>query len=422
LHGSASVPGDKSISHRALLFGAIAEGEGIVHNWLPAEDCQATLKAMRALGVKVEQPSSTELVVHGQGLRGLQPPNAPIDCQGSGTTMRLLAGILAGQQFVSTLDGHAGLRQRPMERVATPLREMGAAVETDGGRPPLTIRGGDLQGIDYPLPVASAQVKSAILLAALYAQGQTIVRQPGPARDHTERMLQAQGADLAIQDNVVTVTPRPQPLAPCSLTIPADFSSAAFLLVAALLVPDASLVLDRIGVNPTRTGLIDVLSGMGADIVWLNQAEQAGEPVADLLVRSSRLQAADVGGETVVRMIDEFPILAVASTQAVGQTQVRDAHELRVKESDRIAAVATELRAMGASIVEHDDGFVVHGPTRLHGAHVHSHGDHRLAMGLAVAGLIAEGETVVEGAEVIADSFPGFVNVMLTLGAELKEE
>jgi len=416
------VPGDKSISHRALLLGAIAEGESIVHNWLPAADCQATLKAMRALGVTAEQPSLTELVVHGRGLRGLQPPNAPIDCQGSGTTMRLLAGILAGQQFVSTLDGHAGLRRRPMERVAIPLREMGAAVETDGGRPPLTITGGDLRGIDYLLPVASAQVKSAILLAALYAQGHTIVRQPGPARDHSERMLRAQGADLAIQDNVVTVTPHPQPLAPCSLTIPADFSSAAFPLMAALLVPDANLVLEGIGVNPTRTGLLDVLSGMGAEIVWLNQAEQAGEPVADLMVRSSRLQAAEVGGETVVRMIDEFPILAVAATQAEGQTQVRDAHELRVKESDRIAAVATELRAMGASIAERDDGFVVHGPTRLHGAHVHSHGDHRLAMGLAVAGLIAAGETVVEGAEVIADSFPGFVNLMLTLGAELKEE
>jgi 3-phosphoshikimate 1-carboxyvinyltransferase len=416
------VPGDKSISHRALLFGAIAEGESIVHNWLPAADCQATLKAMRALGVKVEQPSLTELVVHGRGLRGLQPPNASIDCQGSGTTMRLLAGILAGQQFVSTLDGHAGLRRRPMERVAIPLREMGAAVETDRGRPPLTITGGDLRGIDYHLPVASAQIKSAILLAALYAQGQTVVHQPGPARDHTERMLRAQGADLAIQDNVVTVTPRPQPLAACLLTIPADFSSAAFPLMAALLVPDASLVLEGIGVNPTRTGLLDVLSGMGADIVWLNQAEQAGEPVADLMVRSSRLQAAEVGGETVVRMIDEFPILAVAATQAEGQTQVREAHELRVKESDRIAAVATELRAMGASIAEQDDGFVVHGPTRLHGAHVHSHGDHRLAMGLAVAGLIAAGETVVEGAEVIADSFPGFVNLMLTLGAELKEE
>jgi 3-phosphoshikimate 1-carboxyvinyltransferase len=442
LHGTTTVPGDKSISHRALLLGAIAQGISTVRNWLPAADCRATLNAVRALGVVVEQLSPTELLVHGVGLHGLSSPSTPIDCQGSGTTMRLLAGLLAGQPFTSTLDGHAGLRRRPMERVAVPLREMGAKVETRQGCPPLTIAGGRLRGIDYYLPVASAQVKSAILLAGLYARGQTIVRQPGPARDHTERMLKAQGVDLQGQDNVITLFPGPprpaapprarrergrgpgsrdgQPLAPCSLTIPADFSSAAFPLVAALLVPKSNLVLEGVGINPTRTGLLDVLRRMGAEIVLLNVSESGGEPVADLMLRSSRLQGVEVGGQTVVRMIDEFPIFTVAATQAQGETLVRDARELRVKETDRIAAIVAELQALGASIEERDDGFIVQGPTRLRGALVQSHGDHRLAMAMIVAGLVADGETVVEGTDVIADSFPGFVELMRGLGAEIE--
>jgi 3-phosphoshikimate 1-carboxyvinyltransferase len=416
------MPGDKSISHRALLLGGIAEGVSTIRNWLPAADCQATLHAMRALGVRVDQLGPTELVVHGVGLRGLGRPSAPIDCQGSGTTLRLLAGILAGQPFTSTLDGHAGLRRRPMERVAVPLRQMGAQVEAHDGRPPLTVTGGNLRGIDYHLPVASAQVKSAILLAGLYADGRTVVHQPGPARDHTERMLSAQGARIALQGNAIALTPGSQPLAPCSLSVPADFSSAAFPVAAALLVPDADLILEGVGVNPTRTGLLDVLHGMGAEIVRLNQAEQAGEPVADLRVRPARLRGAEVSGDCVVRMIDEFPILAVAATQAEGDTIVRDAGELRVKESDRIAAAVTELRALGATIEERDDGFLVTGPTRLRGALVQSHGDHRLAMALAVAGMVADGETIVEGAEVIADSFPGFASLMRALGAQVREE
>jgi 3-phosphoshikimate 1-carboxyvinyltransferase len=421
LHGTTSVPGDKSISHRALLLGAIAQGGSTVRNWLPAADCQATLNAVRALGVVVEQPSPTELLVHGVGLRGVNPASTPIDCQGSGTTMRLLAGILAGQPFTSTLDGHAGLRRRPMGRVAIPLREMGAQIETRQGCPPLIITGGRLRGIDYHLPVASAQVKSAILLAGLYAEGQTVVRQPGPARDHTERMLKAQGVDLQVQDNIITLSPNsPQPPAPSSLTIPADFSSAAFPLVAALLVSSSNLVLKGIGINPTRTGLLDVLRHMGAEIVELNTSESGGESVADLMLRSSGLQGIEVSGETVVRMIDEFPIFAVAATHAQGETLVRDARELRVKETDRIAAIVAELRALGASIDERDDGFIVQGPTRLHGALVQSHGDHRLAMAMIVAGLIADGETVVEGIDVIADSFPGFVDLMRGLGAEIE--
>jgi 3-phosphoshikimate 1-carboxyvinyltransferase len=420
LRGSVTVPGDKSITHRALLMGAVAQGVSTVRNWLPAADCQATLNALRALRVDVEQISPTELLVNGVGLRGFRPPAAPIDCQGSGTTMRLLAGILAGQSFASTLDGHAGLRRRPMERVAVPLREMGAEVVTRDGCPPLTVAGGQLRGIEYQLPVASAQVKSAILLAGLYAEGQTVVRQPGPSRDHTERMLRAQGVSIESGDDTITLTPDARPLAPISLTVPADFSSAAFPLVAALLVGVGEVTLEGVGVNSTRTGLLDVLDEMGAEITWLNQTEQGGEPAADLMVRSSELRGVEVGGELVVRMIDEFPILAVAATQARGETLVRDARELRVKETDRIASVVAELRALGAPIQEQDDGFVVEGPIPLRGARVHSHGDHRLAMALVIAGLIAERETVVEGADVIADSFPDFVSLMQELGAEIE--
>ncbi len=423
LRGTATAPGDKSISHRALLLSAIAQGKSEVYGWLPAADCQATLNAVRTMGVVVEQRAPGHLLVHGRGLRGLHPPGAQavLDCQGSGTTMRLLAGILAGYPAVSVLDGHAGLRRRPMERVAVPLRLMGAQVETTNGCPPITIRGGALRAIEYVMPVASAQVKSAILLAGLYAEGETVVRQPGPARDHTERMLCAQGVNIVQFDNAVRLIPSERPLAPLRLTVPADFSSAAFMLVAALLVPNSEVLLRQTNVNPTRTGLLDVLQAMGAHIQVGKVEEQGGEPVADLLVRATTLQAGQVAGELVVRMIDEFPIFAVAATQAYGSTVVRDAHELRVKESDRIAAVVTELRKMGARIEEQSDGFIVEGPATLQGAHVDSHGDHRLAMALVVAGLIARGETVVHGCEVIGDSFPDFVPMMRRLGANVEE-
>ena len=421
LRGSATVPGDKSISHRALLLGAIAQGRSQVSGWLPAADCQATLNAVRAMGIVVEQRTPTELVVHGRGLHGLRPPGVdmPLDCQGSGTTMRLLAGLLAGYPMTSVLDGHWGLRRRPMERVAAPLRLMGAAVETLDGRPPITITGGHLHGIDYAMPVASAQVKSAILLAGLYAHGDTIVRQPGPARDHTERMLKAQGVQVKQAGNTITVVPDARPLAPWSLEVPADFSSAAFPLVAALLTPGSEVVLQRTNVNPTRTGLLDALAEMGARFELIGQLEQGGESAADLVVRSSRLHGGIVAGDTVVRMIDEFPIFAVTATQADGETVVRDAKELRVKESDRIAAVAAELRKMGAQIEEEPDGFIIEGPVRLQGGHVDSHGDHRLAMALVIAGLIAQGETAVHGCDVIGDSFPGFVELMQRLGAQI---
>ncbi len=432
LGGTVSVPGDKSMSHRALMLGALSEGTHRVEGFLPSGDCLATLECVRSLGVRIEHSDAageTTLVIHGQGLRGLQSPGAALDCQRSGTTMRLLAGILAGQAFNSVLTGDPQLLRRPMRRVTEPLRQMGARIADTGGHGPLLIDGGaQLHGGEHGLAVASAQVKSAVLLAGLYADGPVVVRQPGPARDHTERMLAAQ-----IEPRDATVTPLvydtlgatldPAAIAylrPLDRVIPGDVSSAAFPLVAALLVPESDVLLVGVGVNPTRTGLFDVLRAMGGDIAPVNSRDQGGEPVADLRVRASALSGAEVQGETVVRMIDEFPILAVAATQAAGTTVVRDAAELRVKETDRIATVVAELRKLGARIEPRPDGFVVEGPTALKGAEVDSHGDHRLAMALVVAGLVAEGKTRVFGAERIPDSFPGFVELMEILGARIR--
>jgi len=421
LHGRVSLPGDKSISHRAVLLGALAEGTSRVENFLPAADCQATVRCLRALGVEIETLAPTTLAVHGRGLHGLSPAGAPLDCGGSGTTMRLLAGILAGQPFRSVLTGNDSLRRRPMDRIALPLRVMGAHVETTEGRPPLEITGGPLCPIDYTLPVASAQVKSAILLAGLYARGPTTVREPALSRDHTERMLQAMGAHLTVDGLAVTLHPG-SPLHARDTVIPGDISSAAFLLAAALLLPGSEVVLEGVGVNPTRTGILDVLGGMGAEVVLENPREVGGEPVADLTVRRSRLRATHIGGPLIPRLIDELPLIALVATQAEGVTVVQDAAELRVKESDRIATTVAELRKLGADIEARPDGFVIRGPTPLRGAEVESHGDHRLAMTLTVAGLIARGETVVQDTECIGDSFPGFEETLSYLGARLERE
>lgn len=423
LRGRIRVPGDKSISHRALLLGAIAAGVTRVGNFLPATDCQATLACVRALGIEVERVSERELIVRGRGLHGLREPSDVLDCRGSGTTARLLAGILAGQPFYSVLTGSEQLRRRPMGRVAGPLRRMGATVlGREGGQLlPLTICGGRLRGIDDALPMASAQVKSAILLAGLYAEGPTTVREPGPARDHTERMLRAQGANIEVRGRVVTLHSGGE-LAGLEVAVPGDFSSAAFFIAAACLVPGSELLIEEVGINPTRTGFLEVLRAMGAEVGMENWRERGGEPVADIVVRteggdgSPLLRGVEVGKAIVPRMIDEFPILAVVATQAEGETVVRDAAELRVKEADRIAALVSELRKLGAHIQERPDGFVVEGPTRLVGTRVLSHGDHRLAMSLAVAGLVAAGETIVEGAECISDSFPGFERALRDLG------
>jgi 3-phosphoshikimate 1-carboxyvinyltransferase len=420
LGGTVRVPGDKSISHRAVLFGALAEGTTRVHNFLAANDCRATVRVVRALGVTVEQPAPTELVVHGSGR--LTEPSGPLDCGGSGTTMRLLAGIMAGQPFRSVLTGNAQLLGRPMDRIALPLRQMGATVQGhDGGRlAPLTIRGGHLHGIHYRPPVASGQIKSAVLLAGLFAGGATTVEEPAPSRDHTERMLRAMGAPVRrLSDTAVEI--QAGTLAPLDLMVPGDISSAAFVLAAAAGRPRSVLRVAGLGVNPTRTGLLDVLQAMGVALLFQNVREEHGEPVADVVLEARPLTATTIGGPLIPRLIDELPVLAVLATQAQGTTIVRDAAELRVKETDRIATVATELGRLGALIDPMPDGFLVHGPTPLTGATVHSHGDHRLAMALAVAGALAEGETVVEGIACAADSFPGFARLLAQIGVESDE-
>jgi 3-phosphoshikimate 1-carboxyvinyltransferase len=437
LRGAIVVPGDKSITHRALMLASIAEGETLIEGWVPAEVCLATMRCMQALGAQIEEvrkPASSTAVlrIKGKGVAGLAEPVDVLHCAGSGTTVRLLAGLLAGQPFTSVLTGTDPLRRRPMGRVAEPLRLMGATVlGRDGGKLlPMTIKGGELHGIDYTLPVASAQVKSAILLAALFADGETTVHEPGPSRDHTERMLRWFGAEVETDGldvrlcggRVLKASSRP-------LVIPGDFSSAAFPLVAASIVGRSRVTLQNVGLNPTRTGLLDLIlqmGGLAARAYDLGQGgddeedEPVGEPVGELAVRSAELQGVEVGGDLVVRAIDEFPIFAVLATQAEGVTIVRDAAELRVKESDRIATMATELRKMGAAIEERPDGMVVRGPTKLRGAVVECHRDHRLAMALAVGGLVAASPTTIRGAEAVTDSFPGFVEAMRHLGADIQ--
>ncbi|MCB0076022.1 MAG: 3-phosphoshikimate 1-carboxyvinyltransferase [Anaerolineales bacterium] len=431
LRGSALVAGDKSLSHRVALLGALAEGTTHAEGWLAAEDTLATLRVLRALGVPIAQDGD-RITVTGVGLQGFSAPADALDCGGSGTTMRLLSGILAGQPFATTLTGNDALRRRPMGRIATPLRRMGATIESHvvGQRelPPLTITGGPLRAIDYTLPIASAQVKSAVLLAALFADGPSTVIEAGPARDHTERMLSAMGAGLTVDGPTIRVVPPTAPLRPLGdgaggpFRIPADPSSAAFLVVAATLVRGSHIRLPDVGLNPTRTGLFELLQQMGAKISPENALTQGGEPRGDLQVAGSELNGLPIGGEIVVRAIDEFPILAVAATQASGRTEVRDAAELRVKESDRIAAVVAGLTALGAKIEERADGFALNGPQRLRGGTVDSAMDHRLAMALAVAALVAEGPVRIERAEVIDDSFPTFVPLMRALGAEMAWE
>lgn len=423
LIGRCSVPGDKSISHRAVIFGSIAEGSSHIRNFLDGHDCRATMNIMRAMGVRIDEISRTRLEVHGVGLDGLQEPGDVLDCDNSGTTMRLLAGLLAGQEFVSVLSGTSQIRGRPMARIVDPLHTMGAQIfGRQGGRyAPLTLVPSRLSAIEYEMPVASAQVKSCILLAGLYAHGLTVVHQPGPARDHTERMLNSMGAPVSALGNT-THSERPQsPLEPLNILIPGDISSAAFLLVGASALPDSKLTIVDVGVNATRTGIVDALSEMGANIRRRARPLQGGEPVADLIVSGGGLKGLDFGGEQLVTMIDELPVLAVAATQAEGRTVVRDAQELRVKETDRIATTVSELKKMGAQIQETADGFIVDGPTRLTGAAVDSHGDHRLAMALAVAGVIAEGETTIHNAHVTADSFPGFESTLRALNVDVQE-
>jgi 3-phosphoshikimate 1-carboxyvinyltransferase len=424
LTGACSVPGDKSISHRAVMFGSIAAGETRIRNFLDGGDCRSTVDVMRALGVEIEIPTPTDLVVHGRGLDGLQEPADVLDCGNSGTTIRLLLGLLSGQKFASFLTGTAQIRRRPMGRVVRPLRGMGADImgRQNGDYAPLGIRPSRLRGVEYDMPVASAQVKSCIVLAGLYSQGLTVVREPGPARDHTERMLAAMGAPVSVLGRKVTSERPDQPLKPLDLTVPGDLSSAAFLLAAGAIVPGSHMTIRDVGVNPTRTGIVEALQAMGAQITYLNERLEGGEPVADLEVCAGELHGTTFGGELIVTMIDELPMLAVAATQAHGRTVVRDASELRVKETDRIATTVSELRKLGATIEPTSDGFIIDGPTPLTGAPVEAHGDHRLAMAMTVAGLVARKPTAVYGSHVTADSFPGFEVTLQALGARLRVE
>lgn len=419
LVGRVAVPGDKSISHRAALFGALASGRTEITGFLEGEDCLATLKAMRALGAEVTRKGPGHYLVDGAGVNGLTEPDNVIDCGNSGTSARLLLGVLAGQPFWAVLTGDDSLRSRPMDRVAEPLRRMGATVvgRREGSRLPLAVRGAPpLKALTYASPVASAQVKTALLLAGLWADGPVTVREPTQSRDHTERMLGGFGARLTVGPEGITLTPG-APLSGQPVAVPGDISSAAFFLVAAAAASDAEVTVTQVGTNPTRTGVLEVLDAMGASIQAttgssVTSSQAAAEPFADLVVRGSALRGTEIGGALVPRLIDEVPILAVAACLAEGPTEIRDAAELRVKESDRIRAVATELGRLGARIAERPDGLRIEGGARLRGAVVQSGGDHRMAMALVVAGLLADGETVVEDTECIATSFPGFLNAV----------
>jgi 3-phosphoshikimate 1-carboxyvinyltransferase len=418
LSGTASVPGDKSLSHRAVMFGALAQGESHVRGWLAAGDTEASLRCVQALGVRIDRHSESELTIYGTG--ELRPAAGPLDFVNAGTGIRLMAGIMAGQSFGSVLDGSEQLRRRPMKRIIAPLRLMGADIAGTNDCAPLTVTPAKLKGIRYELPMASAQVKSAVLLAGLFADGETVVIQPGPARDHTERMLSAAGADLVTEGDTAIIRPG-KVLKSMNFSVPGDFSSAAFLLVAGAIVPDSDITLTGVNLNETRTGLLDVLLEMGADITITERGLEGGEPAGTIRVRHGVLKGVEVGGDTVVRMIDEFPVLMVAALHAEGRTIVRDAQELRVKETDRLAVMTAELRKLGAEITETDDGFIIDGPQTLHGARVDGHDDHRVAMSMTIAGLVASGQTIVDDAKCAGDSFPGFAETVASLGGRLVE-
>ena len=407
IHAEITVPGDKSISHRAVMLAAMSNGPCVIRGFLASEDCLSTVEAIRALGIEIERPDEDTLVVHGKR-RVFTAPKRDIDCGNSGTTMRLLAGILAGQPFRSRLTGDASLTKRPMKRIMEPLQQMGANIRAEGEnqRPPLVIEGGKLSPIHYISPVASAQVKSAVLLAGMFATGRTSVTEPIQSRDHTERMLEYFLVRPQKQDLTVSIhggfTPESR-----DFQVPGDISSAAFWLVAAAANPRSHLLVKNVGLNNTRTGIIGILVRMSAHVREAVQVEEA-EPLGTIEIQGARLKGTIIEGREIPNVIDEIPILAVAAALAHGTTIIRDAGELRVKETDRLAAIATNLRAMGAQIAEREDGLEIYGGAPLHGARVQSFGDHRIAMAFAVAGLFAEGETVIQDIDCVNTSYPGF--------------
>ena len=429
LRGEVGVPGDKSISHRAVMLGSIAEGTSRVSGFLTGEDSVNTARALSVMGVRIEGAEGGELTIHGVGLGGLNKPEGVLDLGNSGTSIRLLAGLLAGQGFGCTLTGDIYLQKRPMARIVKPLSMMGASLSGTGDRdyPPLTINPavqGRLKAIDYISPIASAQVKSSILLAGLYADGTTSVTEPMKSRDHTERMLRFMGAEVG-EDGLKASVTGGQRLLAREFEIPGDISSAAFFMVAAAIVPDSKIIIKNVGVNPTRTGIIDILRLMNAAISVENPREDGPEPIADIYVEYSDLCGIEIGGELFLRAIDEFPILCIAAAAAKGTTVIKDAAELRVKESDRIAAMARELEKVGVPVREMPDGIEIEGGRPFRAAEVDSHGDHRVAMSMTIAGLIADeglkGGMLVRDTECINTSFPGFVELLTKLGAEVAE-
>ncbi len=422
LEGTVIVPGDKSVSHRAALLNSIAHGTAHVSNFCVGDDRVSMLRCLRGLGAEITEHSSCPISqadecfeVHGKGISGLSEPAEALDAGNSGTTMRLVAGLSAGQPFLSVLTGDDSLRSRPMGRIVQPLTQMGASIMGREGDTlaPLAIRGGDLSAIHYTMPVASAQLKSSVLIAGLYADGETVLEQPAASRDHTERMLTAMGARLKTDGLRLSI--QPSELKSTNVRVPGDVSAAAFWIAAACSHPNAKIRLPGVGVNPTRTGVIEVLRAMGARVRFENVQEEEGEPVADIVAESSDLVATEIGGEVIPTVIDELPVLAVAACFARGTTVIRDAAELRVKESDRISATVEALTRLGARVRERPDGMVVHGGGALRGAEVRSHGDHRIAIAMAIAGLMAEGDTVVEGADAASVSYPDFWNTLESL-------
>jgi len=416
LRGTVVLPADKSVAHRSALLAALGDGTSKIHNFPDSDDPQSTLACLRGLGIEIGEDDKGVTTVKGKGLNGLRPPSSPLDCGNSGTTMRLLSGILAGQQFGSVLSGDASLKERPMQRIADPLKAMDARVHLVDGHAPIRIRAstGGLSPIKYRLPVASAQVKSCVLLAGLYADGETIVIEPTPSRDHTERML---GLNVQEVGGVRHLRVEGGHSVPAQTwSVPGDFSGASFFLVAASLVPNSEVVLKGVGLNPSRTAMLDVLRGMGGDVTVENERVQGSEPIGDVTVRTAALKGVEVGGRLIPNLIDEIPILALAGACAEGTTTIRDAEELRVKETDRLHAMAQNLRTLGAEVQEHEDGLTIdgRGPNLL-GETVRSFDDHRIAMTMGVAGLVAHGTTSVIDAECAAVSFPGFWNELTRL-------
>lgn len=416
--GEISVPGDKSISHRSIMLGAIANGVTTVRGFLRGEDNMSTMHAFRAMGVDIKDDGEI-IRISGRGLHGLNEPGDVLDCGNSGTTIRLITGLLSGQDFFSVVTGDKYLRKRPMKRVVEPLSRMGARIagRNGGTLAPLAINGGSLKGINYQSPVSSAQIKSSIMLAALYADGETNVTEPSLSRDHSERMFRLFGAELVTKDNGVTVRGGVE-LNAQEVTVPGDISSAAFFIVAALITSNSELLIKNVGVNPSRTGVIEILQAMGGSIQLLNPREVSGEPVADILVRSSHLKGIEISGSVVPRAIDEFPAICVAAARAEGVTSVRDAKELRVKETDRITAMADNLRKLGVYVTETEDGMDITGSEILLGGTVDSSGDHRIAMSMSVAALIASNAITVTDIACVATSFPTFFQLLEKVAAK----